>query len=82
MTAQTAESTSEEPLYRVSIYSNGVKKRRTQEKNLITELGKTVGQVEGLLSKVDDGLISLQDKKRQPIRFAYIKKKNQADEKP
>lgn len=32
MTAQTAESTSEEPLYRVSIYSNGVKKGELRRK--------------------------------------------------
>lgn len=79
--AQTVESEEEEPLYRVSIYSNGVKKSEPQEKNLITELGKTVGQVEGLLSKVDDGLISLQDKKDN-LFASLTSRKNQADENP
>ncbi|HSF52467.1 MAG TPA: hypothetical protein VLA71_01890 [Algoriphagus sp.] len=79
--AQTAASEEEAPLYRVSIYSNGVKKGEPQDKNLITELGKTVGQVEGLLGKVDDGLISLQDKKDN-LFASLTTKKNQADEKP
>lgn len=78
--AQTT-STEAEPAYRVSIYSNGVKKGDPQDKNLITELGKTVGQVESLLSKVDDGLISLQDKKDN-LFASLTSKKNQADEKP
>jgi hypothetical protein len=30
---------------------------------LITELGKTVGQVEGLLDKLDEGLVEIQDRK-------------------
>lgn len=78
--AQTA-SEDDAPLYRVSIYSNGVKKGEPQEKNLITELGKTVSQVEGLISKVDEGLISLQDKKDN-LFASLTSKKNQADEKP
>ncbi|MFN3997086.1 hypothetical protein [Algoriphagus sp.] len=78
--AQTAPE-DDAPLYRVSIYSNGVKKSEPQEKNLITELGKTVSHVEGLLSKVDEGLISLQDKKDN-LFASLTSKKNQADEKP
>lgn len=77
--AQASES--EEPTYRVSIYSNGVKKGETPEKNLITELGKTVGQVEGLLGKVDDGLFSLQDKKDN-LFASLTSKKSQPEEKP
>jgi cytoskeletal protein RodZ len=53
----------DEPLYRVNIYSNGIKKGDPVEKNLITELGKTFGQVEGLLGKVDEGFAEIQDKK-------------------
>lgn len=79
--AETTAPAEDEPLYRVSIYSNGVKKGEPQEKNLITELGKTVGQVEGLLGKVDDGLITLQDKKDN-LFASLTSKKSQADEKP
>ena len=79
--AEAQPQTNEEPLYRVSIYSNGVKKGEPQDKNLITEIGKTVGQVEGLLGKVDDGLITLQDKKDN-LFATLTNKKSQADEKP
>lgn len=79
--AEAKTQTEDEPLYRVSIYSDGVKKGEPANKNLITELGKTVGQVEGLLGKVDDGLISIQDKKDN--LFANLtSKKTQADETP
>jgi hypothetical protein len=81
LVAESTPQNEEEPLYRVSIYSNGVKKGEPQEKNLITELGKTVGQVEGLLGKVDEGLISLQDKKDN-LFASLTTKKSQADEKP
>jgi hypothetical protein len=81
LVAQTSTQQSEEPLYRVSIYSNGVKKGEQPDKNLITELGKTVGQVEGLLGKVDDGLITLQDKKDN-LFASLTSKKSQGDEKP
>ena len=49
--------------YRVRIFSDGLKKEEAPNKNLITELGKTVGQVEGLLDKLDEGLVDIQDKK-------------------
>ena len=49
--------------YRIRIFSDGLKKEETPNKNLITELGKTVGQVEGLLDKLDEGLVDIQDKK-------------------
>ena len=79
--AEAKTQTEDEPLYRVSIYSDGVKKGEPANKNLITELGKTVGQVEGLLGKVDDGLISIQDKKDN--LFANLStKKERADQNP
>lgn len=81
MVAESTTQKEEEPLYRVSIYSNGVKKGEPQDKNLITEIGKTVGQVEGLLGKVDEGLISLQDKKDN-LFASLTSKRSQADEKP
>lgn len=49
--------------YRIRIFSDGLKKEEAPNKNLITELGKTVGQVEGLLDKLDEGLVDIQDKK-------------------
>jgi hypothetical protein len=68
----------EEPLYRVNIYSNGVKKGEAPEKNLINELGKTVGQVEGFLGKVDNGLLELQDKKDN-LFSSLVSRKNQSE---
>ncbi|TDQ16585.1 hypothetical protein DFQ04_2706 [Algoriphagus boseongensis] len=61
--ASAQTEANDEPLYRVNIYSNGIKKGEPAEKNLITELGKTVGQVEGLLGKVDEGFAEIQDRK-------------------
>ncbi|WP_111672062.1 hypothetical protein [Algoriphagus litoralis] len=81
LVAEAPAKATEEPLYRVSIYSDGVKKGEPQEKNLITELGKTVGQVEGLIGKVDEGLITLQDKKDN-LFASLTTKKSQGDEKP
>jgi len=51
--------------YRIRIFSDGLKKEEAPNKNLITELGKTVGQVEGLLGKLDEGFIEIQDKKER-----------------
>jgi hypothetical protein len=51
--------------YRIRIFSDGLKKEEAPNKNLITELGKTVGQVEGLLDKLDEGLVEIQDKKER-----------------
>ncbi len=51
--------------YRIRIFSDGLKKEEATNKNLITELGKTVGQVEGLLDKLDEGLVEIQDKKER-----------------
>ena len=51
--------------YRIRIFSDGLKKEEAPNKNLITELGKTVGQVEGLLDKLDEGFGEIQDKKER-----------------
>lgn len=61
--AQATPAIEDEPLYRINIYSDGIKKGSEPDKNLITEMGKTVGKVEGLLGKVDEGFADLQDKK-------------------
>ncbi|OYX15845.1 MAG: hypothetical protein B7Z16_12625 [Algoriphagus sp. 32-45-6] len=78
-TVAEAQSTEDEaPLYRVNIYSDGIKKGTEPDKNLITEVGKTVGKVEGLLGKVDEGFAELQDKKNS--LFASLTSRKQADE--
>lgn len=51
--------------YRIRIFSDGLKKEEAPNKNLITELGKTVGQVEELLEKLDEGFVEIQDKKER-----------------
>ena len=51
--------------YRVRIFSDGLKKEEAPNKNLITELGKTVGQVEGFIDKLDDEFVEIQDKKER-----------------
>jgi hypothetical protein len=61
--AEATPAAEDAPLYRVNIYSDGLKKGNEPDKNLITEMGKTVGKVEGLLGKVDEGFADLQDKK-------------------
>jgi outer membrane biosynthesis protein TonB len=73
-------NTSEEPLYRVNIYSDGIKKEE-ETKNLITELGKTVSTVEGFIGKVDNGFADLQDAKNN-IFATLTSKKERADQKP
>lgn len=72
--------TTEEPLYRLSIYSDGIKKDDVN-KNLITELGKTVGTVEGFIGKVDNGFADLQDAKNN-LFATLTSKKERADQKP
>ncbi len=72
--------TTEEPLYRVNIYSNGIKKEDVN-KNLITELGKTVSIVEGFIGKVDNGFADLQDAKNN-LFATLTSKKERADQKP
>jgi hypothetical protein len=51
--------------YRIRIYSDGLQKAAPKEKNLVTELGKTIGQVEGLLGKLDEGIEGIQEKKER-----------------
>jgi hypothetical protein len=77
--AEANTSNEDEPLYRVSIYSNGIKKGEPADKNLITELGKTVGQVEGLLGKVDEGFAELQDRKDNLFAGGISIKKDRAE---
>ncbi|WP_026967808.1 hypothetical protein [Algoriphagus terrigena] len=77
--AQASTTTEEEPLYRVSIYSNGIKKGEPTDKNLITELGKTVGHVEGLLGKVDEGFAEIQDRKDNLFAGGLAIKKDRAE---
>jgi hypothetical protein len=67
----------EEPLYRVNIYSNGIKKEKNP-KNLFTELHKTVNQVENILEKVDDGL-SIQNLKTNLSQTLSAKKEKQSE---
>jgi hypothetical protein len=57
-----ATLTEEVGTYRIRIYSDGLQKAAPPEKNLVTELGKTVGQVEGLLGKLDEGIEGIQEK--------------------
>lgn len=73
-------TTSEEPLYQVKIYSDGIKKEEVN-KNLITELGKTVNTVEGFIGKVDNGFADLQDAKNN-LFATLTSKKERADQNP
>jgi hypothetical protein len=60
--------------YRIRIYSDGLQKAAPKEKNLVTELGKTVGQVEGLLGKLDEGIEGIQEKKERLFSSLTSKK--------
>jgi hypothetical protein len=65
-TPSTNEALAEEGgSYRIRIYSDGLQKAAPKEKNLVTELGKAVGQVEGLLGKLDEGYEEIQEKKER-----------------
>lgn len=68
--------TEEEPAYKVTIYSNGIK----EDKNLIAGIGKKVNQVEGLLGKVDEGFANLQDAKSNLFNNLTAKREKVADE--
>ncbi len=72
--------TADEPLYRVNIYSDGIKKDEVN-KNLLNELGKTVGTVEGFIGKVDNGFADLQDAKNN-IFATLTSRKERAQENP
>jgi len=60
--------------YRIRIYSDGLQKAAPKEKNLVTELGKTVGQVESLLGKLDEGIGGIQEKKERLFSSLTSKK--------
>lgn len=64
----------EEPTYKVTIYSDGIKEG---DKNLIASLGKKVEKVEGILGKVDQGFADLQDAKSN-LFISLITKKEKA----
>jgi hypothetical protein len=65
-TPSTKEALTEEVgSYRIRIYSEGLQKAAPKEKNLVTELGKTVGQVEGFLGKLDEGIEGIQEKRER-----------------
>ena len=49
--------------YRIRIFSDGLKKEAAPNKNLVTELGKTVGQLEKTISNLDNEYLKIQDKK-------------------
>lgn len=72
--AEAKPSEEETSIYRVKIYSDGLKKGSEPEKNLITEMGKTVGKVEGLLGKVDEGFAELQVRKNSLFAGLTTKK--------
>jgi len=74
-TPSTNEALAEEGVsYRIRIYSDGLEKAAPKEKNLVTELGKTVGQVEGLLGKLDEGIGGIQEKKERLFSSLTSKK--------
>ncbi len=76
--ADVTEPVEAEPAYRVKIYSSGLTEE-PKDKNLIAEIGKTVNEVEGLLSKVDQGFADLQDAKNN-LFASIIPRKSRADE--
>jgi hypothetical protein len=74
-TPSTNETVAEEGgSYRIRIYSDGLQKAAPKEKNLVTELGKTIGQVEGLLGKLDEGIGGIQEKKERLFSSLTSKK--------
>jgi cytoskeletal protein RodZ len=74
-TPSTYEALAEEGVsYRIRIYSDGLEKAAPKEKNLVTELGKTVGQVESLLGKLDEGIEGIQVKKERLFSSLTSKK--------
>jgi hypothetical protein len=74
-TPSTKEAQAEEVgTYRIRIYSDGLQKAAPKEKNLVTELGKAVGQVEGLLGKLDEGYEEIQEKKERLFSSLTSKK--------
>ncbi|NVK48974.1 MAG: hypothetical protein HWE09_04360 [Cyclobacteriaceae bacterium] len=66
----------EEPAYRLTIISDGIK----EDKNLIADLGKKVDQVGGLLGKVDEGFANLQDAKNNLFASLTTRKEKMTEE--
>ena len=65
--------------YRIRIYSDGLQKAAPKEKNLVTELGKTVGQVEGLLDKLDEGIEGIQEKRERLFSSLTSRRESSSD---
>jgi len=79
-TPSTNEAQAEEVgTYRIRIYSDGLQKAAPKEKNLVTELGKAVGQVEGLLGKLDEGYEEIQEKKERLFSSLTSKRESSSD---
>jgi hypothetical protein len=79
-TPSTNEALAEEVgTYRIRIYSDGLQKAAPKEKNLVTELGKTVGQVEGLLGKLDEGYEEIQEKKERLFSSLTSRRESSSD---
>ena len=76
----TNEAVTEEVgTYRIRIYSDGLQKAAPKEKNLVTELGKTVGQVEGLLGKLDEGIEGIQEKRERLFSSLTSRRESSSD---
>lgn len=73
------KSTVEEPTYKVTIISDGIKDEK--DKKLIAGIGKRVNQVEGLLGSLDEGFGELQEAKNN-LFASLISKKERTSEKP
>jgi hypothetical protein len=79
-TPSTNEALEEEGgSYRIRIYSDGLQKAAPKEKNLVTELGKAVGQVEGLLGKLDEGYEEIQEKKERLFSSLTSRRESSSD---
>jgi len=79
-TPSTNEALTEEVgTYRIRIYSDGLQKAAPKEKNLVTELGKTVGQVEGLLDKLDEGIEGIQEKRERLFSSLTSRRESSSD---
>jgi hypothetical protein len=79
-TPSTKEALTEEVgTYRIRIYSDGLQKAAPKEKNLVTELGKTVGQVEGLLDILDEGIEGIQEKRERLFSSLTSRRESSSD---
>ncbi|MHA7130820.1 hypothetical protein [Algoriphagus namhaensis] len=78
-TAKASDMTVEEPLYKVTIISDGIKDEK--DKKFIANLGEKVNKVEGFLGKVPESFGELQDAKNN-LFSSLISKRDRASEKP